>query len=139
MSDTPFYPNDEIHGRCLELGGDGSYESCQRLLSELQETFSATYSEHVESGPRPDWKEGEKEHGYWNVKMFGQDFFVMRVRGDGMCIWGPKPPVEIQGFLRVAHHFGASERVQPVSFITRVARWLRLTKQKRLIAACLKS
>lgn len=122
MSDTPFFVIDEVHGRCLELGGDGSYDSCQRFLKELQHTFAATYSEHHEAGPRPDC---DKEKGYWNVKMFGQDFFVMRVRGDGMCIWGPKPPADIRGFLRVVELFGASERM---SLMKRIARWLHLTR-----------
>lgn len=123
MSDTPFFVIDRTHGRCLELGGDGSYEACQALLRELEDVFGARYTEHLEWGVRPD---SDKEKGYWNVEMFGQHFFVMRDRGCGMCLWGPNPPADIQGFLRVAAHFGAQERVP---FLTRIARWLHLTSR----------
>src|SRR5579864_4494653 len=107
MSETPFFVIDKIHGGGLDLGGDGSYHACQAFLRELQEVFGARFSEHLESGICPG---ADKEKGYWNVEMFGQDFFVMRHRGYGICIWGPKPPADIKGFLRVADHFGARER-----------------------------
>ncbi|MFC1597075.1 tetratricopeptide repeat protein [Planctomycetota bacterium] len=58
--------------------------------------------------------------------MFGQDFLVMRLRGDGMRLWGPNPPADIQGFLRVAEHFGAREHVP---LFTRITRWLHLTRR----------
>lgn len=123
MSDTPFFVVDKIHGRCLELGGDGSYEACQTLLRELQEVFGARFSEHLECGTRPD---ADKEKGYWNVELFDQHFFVMRDRGYGMCIWGPQEPADIDGFLRLAEHFSAREQV---SFVKRVTRWLHPAKR----------
>jgi len=102
----PYFMIDKVHGRYLELESDGSYESCQAFLAALGKNFKATYSVHLDAGPQL-WN--DKEHGYWNVRMFGQEFFVMRVRGDGMCVWGPKPPEDISGFLRVAEHFHAVE------------------------------
>lgn len=121
MPDTPFFVIDKIHGRCLELGGDGSYEACQAFLRELQEVFDARFSEHLEWGVCPG---ADKEKGYWNVEIFGQEFFVIRDRGYGMCLWGPKPPADIEGFLPVAEHFGARERM---SLVKRIARWLHPT------------
>lgn len=121
MPDAPFFVNDKRHGRCLYLGGDGSYEECQALLRELQDVFGARYSEHLENGPCPG---ADKEEGYWNVELFGQDFFVMRSRGDGTCLWGPASPADIHGFLRVADYFGAHERM---SLLSRIVRRLHLT------------
>ena len=100
----PFFVIDKVHGRCLELDADGSYESCQQFLFTLAAEFDADYSKHLEAGPRPD---SDKDKGYWNVTMFGQEFFVMRARGYGICIWGPEPPADINGFLRIAAYFKA--------------------------------
>jgi len=102
----PYFVIYKVHAPCLELDSDGSYESCLQFLSTLETQFGAEYSEHLEAGPRPH---AHKEKGYWNVQMFGQDFFVMRRRGYGLCIWGPKPPEELTGCLRIAEHFGAVE------------------------------
>jgi len=118
MLDTPYFVIDKIHGRCLMLGGDGSYDGCVNFLQELQRTFGARFTKHWEAGPRPD---SDKEKGYWDVEMFGQQFGVMRTRGDGICLWGPKPPAAIDGFLRVCQHFGA---VQRKSFLGRALSWL---------------
>ena len=119
----PFYMIDKTHGRLLELGGDGSFQACQAFLRELVEHFGAEYREHLECGSCPDM---DKETGYWNVEMFGQAFFVMRDRGRGMCIWGPQPPADIGGFLRVAAHFKAREYVPAA---VRVGRFLHLSKR----------
>ncbi|HUQ72544.1 MAG TPA: hypothetical protein VM165_23655, partial [Planctomycetaceae bacterium] len=53
------------------------------------------------------------------VRMFDQDFFVMRHRDYGMCLWGPNPPADVAGFLRVAEHFGAKEQTTAAGRITR--------------------
>jgi hypothetical protein len=50
MTDKPFFVIDKIHGRCLELGGDGSYQACQALLRELQTVFGAQFTEHLDCG-----------------------------------------------------------------------------------------
>ena len=118
----PYFVISKTDGPCLELGGDGTYQACQELLRELQEVFGARYSEHLDGGNNPG---NDKEHGYWNVEIFGQEFFVMRSRGYGICLWGPRPPADVRGFLRVAAHFGARERMSPLK---RIAYWLGLKK-----------
>lgn len=62
--DTPFYVIRRGHwgGSFLELGGDGSYESCQAFLRELREFFGAQFSLHLDAGSFPY---ADKEHGYW--------------------------------------------------------------------------
>lgn len=117
--DPPFYLITSVNGRCLELGGGGTYAECQSLLQELRDVFGASYSEHLEYGDRP---ECDKEKGYWNVEIFGQEFFLMRVRGDGITLWGPKPPADVDGFLKVARHFGAQEYL---TWWQRIGRWFR--------------
>lgn len=118
MLNTPYYVVDKIHGRYLMLGGDGSYDACVNFLQGLQHTFGARFTKHWEAGPRPD---GYKESGYWDVEMFGQQFGVMRNRGDGICLWGPKPPEAIDGFLRVCQH---SRAVEKRSVLKRIGSWL---------------
>lgn len=103
----PYFVIDKVYGPCLEVDADGSYESCQRFLSTLGAEFDAVYSNHLDAGPRPY---ADKDKGYWNVKVFGQDFFVMRDRNFGtLCIGGPKLPADPTGFLRIAAHFNAIE------------------------------
>ncbi|WP_339748936.1 hypothetical protein [uncultured Rubinisphaera sp.] len=102
----PYYMIDATHGRCLELDADGSYTSCQTLLTELANTYGAQYSNHLDPGPTPG---SGKDKGYWNLKLFGQDFFLMRQGGYGICIWGPSAPADLSGFLRLADHFDAIE------------------------------
>ena len=75
---------------------------CSTLVAE----FEADYSQHLETGPCQD---SDKDKGSWNVTMFGQEFFVMRDPGYGICLWGPKPPADLSGFLRIAAHFKAVE------------------------------
>ncbi len=116
----PYCLIDRTHGCCLELAADGSYESCLEFLAETGTLFNAEYSEHLETGPYPN---SDKDKGYWNVKMFGQEFLVMRHRGYGLCIWGPEPPGDVSGFLRVAKHFGA---IEFLTWQQRIARALRL-------------
>ena len=118
MLDPPYYVIDKIHGRCLMLGGDGSYDECVNFLQGLQRTFGATFTKYREAGPRPD---GYRDCGYWDVDMFGQQFYVMRVRGEGICLWGPKPPEPIENFLRVCQHFRAVEKR---SVLKRLGTWL---------------
>ena len=102
----PCFVINKTCGRCLDVVSDGSYESCLQFLSTLETHFDAEYSVRLDAGPRPH---SDKDKGYWDVKMFGQDFLVMRNRGYGLCIWGPKPPADLSGFLQVAAHFGAIE------------------------------
>ena len=99
---------DKTHGRCLEPDADGSYESCEQLLTTLAEEFGAVYSKHLDAGPCPG---SDKDKGYWNVTMFGQNFFVMRDRGHGISLWGPDTPEDPTGFLRVAARFQAVEHI----------------------------
>jgi hypothetical protein len=113
----PYFVIDKTHGRCLELDADGTYESCQHLLSTLATQFNAVHSRHLEPGPQPD-----SDKGYWNVTIFGQQFFVMRHRGYGICVWGPKPPADLNGFLRIAEYFKA---VEFVTWQRKLARFLR--------------
>ena len=119
---TPYFTIDKPHGRCLALAADGSYESSVEFLSTLTTQFNAAYSEHLEAGPRPH---SDKDKGYWNVKMFGQGFFVMRDRGYGLWIWGPKPPADPAGFLRIAEYFGAVEYVTWQRKLIRLLQWKR--------------
>jgi ADP-ribosylglycohydrolase len=118
----PYFVITRTDSPILELCGDGTVQACQELLHELQDVFGARYSKHLDGGNNPD---NDKEHGYWHVDMFGQEFFVMRSRGHGICLWGPKPPADISGFIRVAAHFGARERMSPLK---RIAYWLGLAK-----------
>jgi len=104
----PYFVIDKRYGGCLELAADGSYESCMAFLSTLESQFNAECSKHLEVGPRPH---ADKDKGYWTVKIFGQDFFVMRDRGYGLCISGPKAPADLSGFLCIAAYFGAVEYV----------------------------
>jgi hypothetical protein len=113
LPQPPYFVVNKTCGRCLELGGDGSYQACQAFLRELQERFDAQFQARLE---RPAG--GDKEKGYWDVVMFGQEFFVMRDREFGTCLWGPRPPADIHGFLRVAKLFGAREHL---SLLKRVA------------------
>jgi len=120
----PYYLIDTTHGRCLELAADGSYESCRNFLSTLENQFQAEYFEHMDAGPCPN---SNKDQGFWTVNMFGQDFFVMRHRGYGLCIWGPKPPADVTGFLRIAEHFQA---VEFVTWQRRIARKLHFHSRR---------
>ena len=120
MNQVPYYVINKVNGRCLEMGGDGSYPSAVTFLNELTQCFGALCEKHLEWGSRPEW---DKEKGYWRVQMFGEAFFFMRHCGYGMCLWGPKPPVSDANFLRVCQHFGAAEKV---TRLQRVARALGL-------------
>ena len=102
----PYYMIDGTGGGILELDADGSYESCQRLLTALAEHFDAEYAVHLDSGPQPH---SDKDKGYWNITMFDQEFFLMRDRGYGICISGPKHGTDTSGFLRLTKHFKATE------------------------------
>lgn len=117
----PYSVRNRINGRCLEFGDDGTCESCQTLIRELKQIFGAPAAEHLEAGPRPF---DDKEKGYWIIHIEGEEFFLMRERGCGTCLWGPRPPADPSLFLRVAGHFGAREYV---SWPGRTARWLHLT------------
>jgi len=114
----PYYIVDQKDAPYLELGGTGSYQECQALLQEFQRVFGATYSVHLEVGDHPEY---DKEKGYWSVRMFGQEFLLMRHRGVGMSLLGPRPPADVRGFRQVAEHFGARESV---SWLTKMARRL---------------
>lgn len=121
LPEPPYFVINKRCGRCLALGGDGSYDACLSLLGELERAFGARASVHLESGHCPG---ADKEKGYWNIEMFGEDFFLMRHRGFGICLWGPSPPAAVAGFLRVAAHFDAREHL---SFFGRLAKRLRLS------------
>jgi hypothetical protein len=120
----PYFVMDTTHGRCLELAADGSYDSCRDFLSTLESHFQAEYSEHMDAGPRPH---SDKDKGYWKVNMFDQDFFVMRHRGYGLCIWGPGPPADVSGLLRIAEHF---EAVEFVTWQQRIAHMLHFHQRR---------
>ena len=48
----PFFTNNKKRGgRCLVLDADGTFESCELLLTELANEFNATFSKHMEAGP----------------------------------------------------------------------------------------
>lgn len=114
--DPPYYFIDK-HGCTLELGGSGSYDACQQLLRELEQAFAAVCTLHLESGHHP---EHDKEKGYWNIEMLGQQFFLMRHRGFGQTLWlsqGTSP----DAFLQVARHFGATEHK---STLQKLLAWL---------------
>lgn len=118
LPQTPYFVINKSWGPCLELGGDGSYHACQALLHELQERFDAQFHVRLDAPIGAD-------KGYWDVVMSGQEFFVMRDRAHGTCLWGPKPPEDVHGFLRVAELFGAREHI---SLPTHIARRLRLVR-----------
>jgi hypothetical protein len=114
LAERPYYFVEGPYARCLELGGDGSYRTAQLFLGMLKKQFEARIWVEIESGERPGV---DKEKGYWSIEIRGERLFFMRSRGDGMCLWGPKPPGSLDVFLRIARFVGAEQGFanQPLS------------------------
>ena len=115
--EPPYFVFRRKHAPSLELASDGSQDACRAFVQTLQGCFGARVTEVRDGGTIPDDLYPlpyDKEKGYYFLQIDGQEFLLMRDRGCGMCLWGPKPPESPATFLEIARYVGAVERRTPI-------------------------
>ena len=121
--EPPYFEVPPREAPLLELAARGTHEECLELLRVLQERFGAVRTGSWDPGPTTN----DKEKGYHFLLIRGQEFVLMRDRGYGICLTGPKPPASAETFREIASAFGAPE--YRAGFPNRLARlWSRLRR-----------